>query len=77
MKIRQAGVGVLALLVSLILYQSDLLQAQEGGVPSEGQDVTRFAVIGDFGSGNQDEQDVADLVESWDVDFIITTGDNY
>lgn len=36
----------------------------------------RFAVIGDYGSGTQDEADVADLVKSWDPDLIITTGDN-
>lgn len=36
----------------------------------------RFAVIGDYGSGNQDEADVANLVKSWDPDLIITTGDN-
>ncbi len=36
----------------------------------------RFAVIGDYGSGNQDEADVAGLVKSWEPEFIITTGDN-
>ena len=36
----------------------------------------RFAVIGDFGEGNQAEQDVADLVKSWNPDLIITVGDN-
>ena len=36
----------------------------------------RFAVIGDYGSGNQAEAEVADLVKSWDPDLIITTGDN-
>lgn len=35
-----------------------------------------FAVIGDYGSGNQDEADVAALVSSWEPEFIITTGDN-
>ncbi len=35
-----------------------------------------FAVIGDYGSGKQAAADVAGLVESWGVDFIITTGDN-
>ena len=35
-----------------------------------------FAVIGDFGSGNQRAGDVAELVKSWQPDFIITTGDN-
>lgn len=35
-----------------------------------------FAVIGDYGSGNANEAAVADLVKSWNPDFIITTGDN-
>ena len=35
-----------------------------------------FAVIGDFGMGNQAESDVANLVKSWNPDFIITVGDN-
>ena len=35
-----------------------------------------FAVIGDFGMGNQAESDVANLVKSWAPDFIITVGDN-
>jgi len=40
--------------------------------------VIRIAVIGDYGSGEQAEQDVADLVLSWNPDLIITTGDkNY
>jgi hypothetical protein len=38
--------------------------------------IVRFAVIGDYGSGNQDEGDVAALVKSWNPDLIITTGDN-
>ena len=36
----------------------------------------RFAVIGDFGSGSQAQTDVANLVKSWNPDFIVTTGDN-
>jgi tartrate-resistant acid phosphatase type 5 len=36
----------------------------------------RFAVIGDYGSGSPWERDVADLVKSWNPDFVITTGDN-
>jgi tartrate-resistant acid phosphatase type 5 len=38
--------------------------------------VVRFAVIGDYGSGDQNEGYVADLVHSWQPDFIITVGDN-
>jgi len=36
----------------------------------------RFAVIGDFGLAGQREADVAHLITSWQVEFIITTGDN-
>lgn len=36
----------------------------------------RFAVIGDFGQGEQGEADVATLVKSWQPELIITTGDN-
>ena len=35
-----------------------------------------FAVIGDYGDGDQDEADVAALVNGWEPDFIITLGDN-
>lgn len=38
--------------------------------------VVRFAVIGDYGSGNEDARRVADLVKSWQPQFILTTGDN-
>jgi len=36
----------------------------------------RFAVIGDFGDGDVDEEAVADLVKSLNPDFIVTAGDN-
>jgi tartrate-resistant acid phosphatase type 5 len=39
-------------------------------------ETARFAVIGDYGEGNQGEQDVADMITGWKPDFIITTGDN-
>jgi len=35
-----------------------------------------FAVIGDYGWDGPNEQAVADLVKSWDPDFVITVGDN-
>ena len=41
-----------------------------------GEAVTRFAVIGDFGVGNEAEAKVAELVRAERPDFIITTGDN-
>ena len=43
---------------------------------SKDSPVLRFAVIGDYGTGEQLEADVAALVNSWNPDFIITTGDN-
>jgi tartrate-resistant acid phosphatase type 5 len=36
----------------------------------------RFAVIGDFGEGNQGEADVASMIHGWNPDIIITVGDN-
>lgn len=38
--------------------------------------VVRFAVIGDYGKAGEREADVANLITSWQPDFIITTGDN-
>ncbi len=36
----------------------------------------RFAAIGDYGSNIHHELEVADLVKSWNPEFIITLGDN-
>jgi hypothetical protein len=53
------------------------LTATEIPVPSPTQvPVVRFAVIGDFGEAGPGVAGVADLIDSWEVDFIITTGDN-
>ena len=38
--------------------------------------LVRFAVIGDYGLEGQALADVAGLIESWQVDLVITTGDN-
>ena len=35
-----------------------------------------FAVIGDYGDAGPAEQAVANLVNSWSPDFVVTTGDN-
>ncbi len=39
-------------------------------------DTIRFAAIGDYGAAGPDEQKVAELIATWEVDFIITLGDN-
>ena len=59
---------------------ADLAMSDSDGslVPDDGAapEVVRFAVIGDYGSGSQDERRVADLVKAWGPDFIVTAGDN-
>jgi hypothetical protein len=46
------------------------------GDPADCEGTTRFAVLGDFGEAGDPEAAVAALVNSWEVDFIITVGDN-
>lgn len=36
----------------------------------------KFAVMGDYGEEGESAEQVAALIEGWDVDFIATTGDN-
>lgn len=38
--------------------------------------IVRFAVIGDYGQAGPAAEAVARLVQSWEPDFIVTTGDN-
>ncbi len=52
---------------------SELLALQPN---QETTPTVRFAVIGDYGLSGPDELAVANLVHSWNPDFIITTGDN-
>jgi predicted phosphodiesterase len=36
----------------------------------------KFAVLGDYGDGSSNEAAVSDMIDSWNVDFVITLGDN-
>jgi len=47
-----------------------------GQSEAEPEPTVRFAVIGDYGTGDQPSADVAALVATWGVDFVITVGDN-
>ena len=75
--------GMLAVTaVSLLLFLSwqlpnKVYQAEAGLAegPTCVGDVT-LAVIGDFGYAGTPEADVAALVASWNVDYVLTTGDN-
>lgn len=40
------------------------------------QPATRIAVIGDYGMAGENEARVAELVKSWQPEYVITTGDN-
>jgi hypothetical protein len=57
---------ILSLVLLLGSIRASALQASE----------IRFAVIGDYGKAGANEAAVAEMVESWNPDFIITTGDN-
>lgn len=75
------GVGLLVIVVSVIgLSQSTALECNfleaDYELPELEADATRFAVIGDYGTGDAAAESVADLVKSWMPDFIVTVGDN-
>ena len=44
--------------------------------PTPTSALIRFAVVGDYGTGDQNEAMVSELVHTWKPDFIITVGDN-
>lgn len=49
---------------------------QQFTLPPDTPDDIRFAVIGDFGKHGDDLAAVADLIDGWQPDFILTVGDN-
>ena len=55
---------------------TDTGESSSGEDTTGGIDVVMFAAIGDYGNDSSDEQRVADLVSSWNVEFVITLGDN-
>lgn len=61
-----------------VICLSRTLKAMESNGEDEliSSTTVKFAVIGDFGSQNEGNQKVSQLVKSWNPDFIITTGDN-
>ena len=70
------GTAVLLLLISWRLPNKTYhIETALAGAESCSGTVT-LAVIGDFGDAGQPEADVAALVDSWQVDYVLTTGDN-
>lgn len=58
---------IILIITGIILIPEQILLSQTQ---------TKFAVIGDYGNGSQAEADVSDMIDTWNVDFIITNGDN-
>jgi tartrate-resistant acid phosphatase type 5 len=57
-------------------FVTEVTPLPSGSVTPTASQTIRFAVIGDYGGGGSTEKDVADLVKSWQPDFVITVGDN-
>lgn len=72
--------------VYLTDYSGNLLRLEASGqsylpitpktAASETQQTITFAVFGDYGNNSDHEADVAVLVQSWQPDLVISTGDN-
>ncbi|MBI5305241.1 MAG: metallophosphoesterase [Chloroflexi bacterium] len=66
----RCAIGILTCLLALVMFAP---RATYGASPIVS---TRFAIIGDFGLAGAAENDVANLVTSWNPEFIATVGDN-
>ena len=66
---------LLAVLATALVAAVTLTPPKSPPVEAAGSPVV-MAVIGDYGGGKAGEQQVADLIDTWNVDFITTTGDN-
>ncbi len=71
---RRSGTLCLGVLLLGLLFWATLFALLP--VAHAQSDTVRFAVIGDYGVDSGAERDVADLVKSWNPDFVITLGDN-
>jgi hypothetical protein len=65
-----------AFLMLTLLSRSALAQTATQISVNVPADSIVFAVIGDYGQNSPEEGEVAAMVKTWNVDFIITTGDN-
>src|SRR5207253_3530122 len=65
---------IAALIITLTITLATTMAAQSA--PDSNRFPVRFAAIGDYGSGDPQEGDVANRIRTWNPDFIITLGDN-
>ena len=61
---------------SLAPFATACSSVSSGPAPVSSTNAVRFAVIGDYGSGEAKEGEIASLIKSWNPDFITTVGDN-
>lgn len=77
---RVAGLIAIALLIGWVIWNIGLdvyaIDEPFSASPADCLGTTRFAVIGDYGDAGQAEAGVGSLVDSWEVEFIVTVGDN-
>lgn len=64
----------LSSLIELTRYPVDQMTWEP--LPARPEGAIRFAVIGDYGEGNNAEAAVAAMIKSWQPDFIVTVGDD-
>lgn len=64
-------IALLSIFSLLIVYPQQSTSLEEDTAV-----VTTFAAIGDFGVDNDAHAYVADMIQTWNVDFVITQGDN-
>jgi tartrate-resistant acid phosphatase type 5 len=68
---------LLIILISISACSKLPIDASLLGAPvSRPADSTTFAIIGDYGEDSKHEAEVAQMVKSWNPEFIITVGDN-
>lgn len=70
------SVGMVGQAVTAAAASDCAIEQEDYVAEARPDDAMRFAVIGDFGSADKSEASVADMVTSWEPDFIVTTGDN-
>jgi len=66
--------GIHTILIFILLAATTIMSGKQNAL-AQSYKIT-FAVIGDYGMAGKNEEDVANLVKSWNPDFIVTTGDN-
>lgn len=75
---RMAAAIICLLIIGVVLPPASSATASAAhSAVKNGNTTVTFAVIGDYGVDDANEQAVATLVSGWNPDFVVTTGDDY